>query len=209
MWKNSVRFEWNRLLAKSGLLNGHSDPPTTKIHSTYRVLNMAAYLTKYFIKGGKISMPPQNNYLHGLPNWFHSNKKEVYLKYVPTVQYIRPINGRLWGCSHSLSQARNFSYIVDGPEMQTMNYELRKESTKETQRNYCNMFYLKPGFYDRLPPGPIKTDYLANLLKIRKTKYLHQFEIYGLDGELITDKKILLDFHKNNKHTQQKISVHS
>ena len=201
MWKNSVRFEWNRLLRKSGLLNNHDDPPSTKIHSTYRVQNMSAYLTKYFIKGGKISHPPYKNYLQGLPNWCHSNKQEVYLKYVPEVKYIRPINGRLWGCSHSLSQARNFSYIVDEGEMRAMNESIREQSFKEIQKDYCNFFMLSDpeNFYSGR--GEIQDDYRNHLSKIRKKRYFHQFEIYDSEGEIITHKSTLKKFERQTGET--------
>lgn len=196
MWKNSVRFEWNRLLRKKNLLNGHEDPPTTKIHSVYRVKNMAAYLTKYFIKNGKVSMPPEKNYLHGLPNWYHSNKQEFYTAEIREPKYIRPINGRLWGCSHSLSQTKNFSFIVDSDEMRSMNAELRAESTREKSASFCNMFYLKDGYYDRLPAGEIKTEYLNHLSKIRKKRYFDMYEIWDEEGKLITDKSTLKKVQK-------------
>lgn len=50
MWHKTVRQSWNKLLRKYQLLNGHEDPNSTDIHSTYKVKNMAAYLCKYFTK---------------------------------------------------------------------------------------------------------------------------------------------------------------
>jgi hypothetical protein len=196
MWKNSVRFEWNRLLSKSGLLNGHSDPPTTKIHSTYKLSNVAGYLSKYFLKPKTISMPPEKNYLDGLPNYYHSNKEEVYSKSLGVLRYIRPINGRLWGCSHSLSQARSFSYTVDTLEMRAMNGEIRGEAVREIQKQYCNYYQLPSDYYQKLAPGQIKHDWQMHLLKIRKKKLLHQYEIYSAEGEPITDKKIIRKLEK-------------
>lgn len=194
MWKNSVRFEWNRLLSKSGLLNGQKDAPSTKIHSTYKLSNVAGYLTKYFLKPKKISMPPEKNYLAGLPNYYHSNKSEVYSKSLNTLRYIRPITGRLWGCSHSLSQARSFSYTVDVPEMRSINSEIRQSAVREIQKQYCNYYQLPSDYYDKLSHGQLKHDYLAHVLKIRKKKLLHQFEIYDAEGQPITDKKIIRKF---------------
>jgi hypothetical protein len=196
MWKNSVRFEWNRLLRKSGLLNNHDDPPTTKIHSTYRVKNMSAYLTKYFIKANQ-----NENYPPLKPSHLIRTNKDVRFTREEFVNskihnYIRPINGRLWGCSHSLSQARNLSYIVDSDEMRSLNSELRKESTRETQKDYCNFFFLKDGFYQRLPAGAIRDDYNNHLSKIRKKRYFHQFEIYDSEGEIITHKSTLKKFKR-------------
>lgn len=50
MWHKTVRDSWNKLLKKYQLLNGHEDPNSTDIHSTYKIKNIAAYLCKYFTK---------------------------------------------------------------------------------------------------------------------------------------------------------------
>jgi len=199
MWKNSVRFEWNRLLSKSGLLNQHQDAPSTKIHSTYRVKNMAAYLTKYFIKPPTpFTKPPYLPRFGGLAISFRGNP-DIGYEIPTTLFYIRPISGRLWGCSHSLSQARSLSYTVDIPEMRSMNDDLRQAGTKEKQKSHCNFHILPDDYYKNLSHGQLKHDYLAHLLKIRKRKNLHQFEIYGEDGEQVADKKILAKFDKQYK----------
>ncbi len=196
MWKNSVRFEWNRLLSKHGLLNGHSNAPSTKIHSTYRVKNMAAYLTKYFIKPSvqkeKAPFLPIVVFETSRGNYF--TRAEFCSGKTPF--YIRPITGRLWGCSQSLSQARNMSYIVDVPEMRAFNGDLRDEGAKEIQKAYCNFFHLPKDYYKNLGAGQLKHDYLAHLLKIRKRKNFHQFEIYDGSEQQVTDKRIIAKFHK-------------
>lgn len=199
MWKNSVKFEWNRLLSKHGLLNGHSDAPTTKIHSTYRVQNMAAYLTKYFIKPpAKFIKPPFKNKYGGLAISYKGDEDKVSVDF-KNVFYIRPIQGRLWGCSQSLSKARGMSYIVDETEMRSFNQEFRDVGAKEIQKAYCNFFHLPDDYYKNLPTGAIKHDYLAHLLKIRKRKNFHQFEIYDGSEQQVTDKKIIAKFEKQFK----------
>lgn len=66
------------------------DPNTTDIHSTYKIKNLAAYLSKYMAKSE-----------------LKKKKSEDYdLKY-------RRIEGRNWGCSQSLSRCKS---IVDFPE---------------------------------------------------------------------------------------------
>ncbi len=201
MWKNSVRYEWNRLLAKHGLLNGHTDPPSTKIHSTYNVKNMAAYLCKYFIgqkhvdeKTGKKKLP---KYKDRIEAGYHARDPND-----PDQLYVdRPISGRLWGCSHSLSQARNFSYVVDTGEMRSLNYELRLHSYKEIQKDYCNFYHLKNDFYSVHAKGEIQKDFYERLLKIRRKKTRNQFEIYDFAGEMITDKQVIkkLSLHLSKK----------
>lgn len=191
MWKNSVRFEWNRLLAKSGLLNGHKDAPSTKIHSTYNVKNMAAYLTKYFVKPpSKFIRPPYKNKYGGLAISYKGDEDRVSVNF-SNLFYCRPISGRLWGCSHSLSQARSLAYTVDQNEMRAMTAELRERCKREVQKSYCNTFHLPQDYYDKLAYGQLKHEYLSTLRKVRKTKLLHQFEVFGENGELITDKRIL------------------
>lgn len=206
MWKNSVRFEWNRLLSKYGLLNGHDDAPSTKIHSTYRVQNMAAYLTKYFIKPpAQFTKVPKKPTFDGL-TVSRRGSTECALDFPCKLFYIRPISGRLWGCSHSLSKARGLSYTVDVPEMRSINNELREAGAREQQKSYCNFFKLPDDYYKNLTHGQLKHDYLAHVGRIRKKKHFHQFEIYDEKGELITDKKILRTFGKQlNQKSNGKI----
>ena len=201
MWKNSVRFEWNRLLSKSGLLNGHTDAPSTKIHSTYKVKNMAAYLTKYFIKPPlKQTKPPYKPTFNGLQ---YSPRGHAYMHPInlESLYYVRPLAGRLWGCSQTLSQARNLSYIVDTPEMRTLNDELRVSGAVEKQKAYCNFFMLPNDYYSKLSYGQLKHDYTQTLLKIRKRNNFSDHEIWNENGEPVTDTKILLKFAKQLKHT--------
>jgi hypothetical protein len=197
MWKKSVQYEWNRLLAKSGLLNGHTDAPSTKIHSTYKLSNVAGYLCKYFIKGKpKFQKPP---FAGGYQNPSDATGRGTVIigSNLSGLHYIRPINGRLWGCSHSLSKARSLSYTVDTSEMRAMNSDIREVCKEEIQKTYCNYFKLPDDYYEKLSFGQIKHDYLAHLYAIRKKKNLHQFELYNSEGELIEDEKIIRKFEKS------------
>jgi len=196
MWKNSVKFEWNRLLSKSGLLNGHDDAPSTKIHSVYRVQNMAAYLTKYFIKSPPAAtQPPYAPKFQGVE---YQPKGHTHMHPInfASLHYIRPLAGRLWGCSHALSQARSLSYTVDVPEMRALNSELREAAVKEIQKPYCNYFQLPEDYYDKLAYGQLKHDIEAHKLKIRKVKVHDRYDIRGVDGKEIAEKKILRRFDK-------------
>jgi len=196
MWKNSVRYEWNRLLAKSGLLNGHHDPPSTKIHSTYRVSNMAAYLTKYFIKPPTaFAVPPFKPKFDGLAVSKRGND-EISFSFPEKLFYIRPISGRLWGCSQSLSKARSLAYIVKNDEMRALNQEIRDSGAIEKQKEYCNFFILPSDYYKKLSFGQLKHDYLEHLYKIRKTRNLNQYEIYNTEGDLMSDRKTIKEVEK-------------
>lgn len=194
MWKNSVQFEWNRLLRKKGLLNNHENPPTIKIHSTYRVKNMAGYLTKYFVKPQySESVPPKEK-----SDFFKSNRgyiytREEFINNTPH-SYIRPICGRLWGCNQELSRARNFSFIVDSDEMRAMNDNLRNESSKEKTETYCNMFFLREPEKFYAGDGIIQDEYRKNIELIRGKKWKKQLTLHDAEGLPITDKTILKKF---------------
>lgn len=204
MWKNSVRYEWNRLLSKHGLLNGNTDAPSTKIHSTYRVQNMAAYLTKYFVKNpAKHTEPPYKPKFTG-PTISRRGSEEIAWEPTTKLVYIRPINGRLWGCSQQLSKARSLSYIVDIPEMRALTQEIRADARREVQKKYCNFFELPEDYYEQLSDGQIKHDYELHRAAIRKKRSLKGWEIYGTDGKQITDKKLLRIFEKQFKFKHEK-----
>lgn len=199
MWKESVRFEWNRLLSKSGLLNGHPDAPSTKIHSTYKVKNMAAYLTKYFCKPDpRATKPPYKPKMPGIEYQCRGHV-DMHPLDLNSLAYIRPIGGRLWGCSQTLSKARSLSYIVDQGEMRSLNQEMRDAKAKESQKPWCNYFQLPDDYYEKLSPGQLKHDYLLHLHKIRKRKKFHQFEVFDEEGQLISDRRVLKQIQKSQR----------
>jgi hypothetical protein len=157
---------------------------------------MAAYLTKYFVKPpSKFILPPYKNKYSGLAISHRGDENNVCFD-LSNLFYARPISGRLWGCSHSLSSARSLSYTVDTAEMRSMNDELRESCKKEIQKTYCNFYHLPDDYYDKLAYGQLKHEYMGHLFKIRKKKNLHQFEVFGEDGEQITDKRILRKLEK-------------
>lgn len=191
MWKNSVRFEWNRLLKAKNLLNNHDDPPSTKIHSVHRVKSMGAYLTKYFIKPRA-----KENYPPFIPSHLIRTNKDIrftreeFINATPH-NYIRPIQGRQWGCSHSLSKVRNFSYTCGSDEMRTDVHHLRQCSSKETDSTFCNMFLLAhpKNFYGG--NSIVSLEYAKNILSVRKTLHRGMYEIYSPEGKIITNQKII------------------
>lgn len=196
MWKKSVQYEWNRLLSKSGLLNGHANPPSTRIHSTYKVKNMAAYLTKYFCKGEpQHTRPPFRKKFEGI-EYQPKGHTHMHPLDMSNLFYIRPIQGRLWGCSHTLSQARSLSYTIDVPEMRATNDELRTCGAREKQNTYGNFYKLPDDYYENLTYGQLKHDYNFHRRKIRKDTNLHQFEIYNQDGSIINDPRVIARLKK-------------
>lgn len=148
MWHKKVRHSWNRLLAKNGLLNGHSDPNSTDIHSTYKVKNLAAYLCKYFTKEGDER---------------------------------RAIEGRLWGCSQSLSNARGIRFNVRSADMRAEASILAEDARHVYAKDFCTSFYMPDKFLDKLPACKLRTLYNARRRHIRKKRYTTQFEVYSME----------------------------
>lgn len=67
-----------------------SDPNTTDIHSVNKVNNLSAYLAKYMAKSGSVK-DEEGNY---------------------ELQY-RKIEGKIWGCSQSLSKCKSIILLAD------------------------------------------------------------------------------------------------
>jgi hypothetical protein len=91
-----IRNRWNRIINKLGYvdkfhaLHNHKTPNSTDIHSTRKVKNIKAYLTKYMCKQDQTTQIDENG---------------------------KPINdfqsGRLWSCNQELSQTRGLNLVVD------------------------------------------------------------------------------------------------
>ena len=158
IWKTSLQHSWNRLLKKNNLLNGHENPPSTKIHSVYKIKNMAAYLVKYFSK-------PQHE--------------------------SRIIQGRLWGCSQTLSSIKPFKHLMERRRAATLHENYRKECVKEISNEYVTTYLMPATYYGNTGDPDVEDWYNATRASVRKKRYLHQFEIYGDDGKIIEDKNIV------------------
>jgi len=173
--------------------------PVPKIHSTYRVDNIAGYLCKYFIKPpAKFIEPPFKNKFGGLAV-SRRGSEEIYFEFPEKVFYVRPISGRLWGCSQELSKARKLSYTVDVPEMRALIQELRDVKSKERQSTYCNLYHIPDDYYQKLSEGQLKHDYLLHIMKIRKIAVKDRYDIRDETGKQIAEKKILRRFEKQFK----------
>lgn len=53
IWKTTLQNIWNGILRKHGLLAGHENPPSTRVHPTHNVKHMVNYLIKYMTKNDK------------------------------------------------------------------------------------------------------------------------------------------------------------
>lgn len=191
MWKTDLQNSWNNLLRRNKLLNGHANPPSTKVHSTYRVRNMAAYLTKYFTKGFKYKLIRTGK----LSDWhvlaFRKKTKErIKIPYEKS-KCERIIIGRLWGCSHTLSSIKPFKLTMEVPRAKEFLSWYRLQEYREFNNEYVNCFTLPKGFYDAIDDVGLKDWYNRTCLNVRKKRFFDQVEIYTGEGDMISDKKIL------------------
>lgn len=90
---------------EKGVKCGWSKPNTTDIHQVEKVENIEAYLMKYMIK---------NDAERVLEREYKRKKQDVRAEdREKAIEGIRPINGRLWGCSDKLRKLSKCEIKVD------------------------------------------------------------------------------------------------
>lgn len=114
----NVRFTWNKLLQKAGLLNGHEAPNSTDIHAVLEkeVKNVKAYIVDYMIK--------KDTNADGTTK--------------------RSINGRLWGCSKALSVAGKNYQQLDEHEAEIVHKAFVKAEWEVKQIENTNCYIYMP-----------------------------------------------------------------
>lgn len=143
---NYIRNSWNNCIEKLGYVSAfefkfkHRNPNSTDIHSVKHVKKLTAYLSKYFskqrsfpcigelrkIKGELVEI------LYGSDRYRaeEANKKKGEVVGHVLGAKIRPIEGRLWFCSRSLSKKKRLiisehDYCFQSLSDVIMNAELR------------------------------------------------------------------------------------
>jgi len=95
-----------------GVRTNWNSPNSTDVHSVRKVHNIAAYVSKYFVKGRQRSIERVKK----IDINFHS-ALETYQVSVSTgaLKYLNSLaeKGRLWGCSYDLSNIKGAAEIVD------------------------------------------------------------------------------------------------
>jgi hypothetical protein len=124
---------------ETGQKENWSNPNSTDIHALYKVQNVSAYITKYIAKGishtdRKKEIVTLSNELSELQNKHTTLESEIYKLYISDKHYKHPearnnaikkqidiisgkleklkesgIQGRIWGCSQTLSKCNNFT----------------------------------------------------------------------------------------------------
>jgi hypothetical protein len=185
IWKTSLQHSWNRLLRKNNLLNGHDDPPSTKVHATHRVKNMAAYLCKYFSKSSKYKLIRRGArsswhvlaYSKGQRTW----RKIPYSK----EKCERIIIGRLWGCSHSLSNIKPFKFTMEKSRATFLHQWFTDAKCREFTTEYVTSYSIPPSYYEEIDDADLRAWFQATCATVRKKKYHDQLELYTEGDEPI------------------------
>ena len=142
-WKK-LRYLWNRQLKKADLMNGHSNPNSTDIHSLKSVANIVGYLIKYYTK---------------------------------QVGERRAMNGRLWGCSHALTQARHLKVSGIESDGHALQKELLPQLIYEEQKDFFTMYNMKNEWFKHIPEGVIKKAMRETMEGIRYTKTTQEIDL--------------------------------
>lgn len=121
---NDIRDRWNRIVNKLGYIdkfqekNGKKIANSTDIHSTKKVRNLKAYLTKYMTKGEQKQMTPE---AQAISTEFQS--------------------GHIWGCNHNLSQVTGLNLEVDGEIDEEMKKLISSGQVRRYDGNYFTVYY--------------------------------------------------------------------
>ena len=124
-----------------GVKNNWSDPNSTDVHSVKLVNNVAAYCTKYMTKDYVCKHVKCKR--HNAPNPYKYEK--IYpsvshnaLKFLRSVAEI----GRLWGCSHSLSNVSGGKADIDASLEEELGKVVRFSKTKCIEENFYSVYII-------------------------------------------------------------------
>ena len=97
----------------------------------------------------------------------------------------RAIRGRLWGCSHNLSQAGKEYLIIDEQELQSMQSEMEHLSLFRKLRNenkpipeflkFSDVYLINGDYYKNLPECELKQLYRYDIQKLKGNQHIHEF----------------------------------
>jgi hypothetical protein len=96
---SKIRQAWNGIIKKNGLSDIyalkhlHFNPNSTDVHKTYKIKNVAAYLSKYLSKSNERVCLAHEGF--------------------PGVMYDRYVKGKVWDCSQDLKRSRFSSTVTD------------------------------------------------------------------------------------------------
>jgi hypothetical protein len=90
----------------------------------------------------------------------------------------RAIEGRLWGCSHCLSNIKNNWLEVDTHELKAITNEYFEKGMNWIGTKFADIFLLPKKFYEMLPVCEMKEAYNATLAYIRHSSHAYNPELF-------------------------------
>lgn len=159
---SEIRSVWNDLLIKAGLMksfadkHGHSDPNSTDVRAVKSIKDIAAYLAKYFSKSSNESVDSSTG----------------------EVEQRRSISGKLWACSHSLSERNPCSIHLDPQDQHNVSTSLVGSSAQAVpvlsepdkfghRRHLATVFFMEQKTWLELQNSLIGDHYFSRLSEIR------------------------------------------
>ena len=172
---SKIQQWWNQSVELLGYvsefesLHGHRNPNSTDVHSVKHVKRLASYLSKYFCKNRAFACigelreekGKQFEILYGSREYKAESADKKQGKVIGHVLggLIRPIQGKLWYCSSSLSKIKPIKIDQTCYEWASLEEVLRDTSLKVYEGKFVR------SFYGDIPTALDKVDYrLGNLL---------------------------------------------
>jgi len=126
---------------KTGMKGKWQNPNSTDVHSIRKIKNISAYLSKYCTKNGKTKFVP-----NGKSRTYHivENGKKVSFKIECVKEVIteRPILGKLWGLSHSLSKLSSAIDFRFGEVYQELAMIRKRFRDRVKEFDYTTVYYV-------------------------------------------------------------------
>jgi hypothetical protein len=152
-----IREQWNKAVNKLGyvdrfaVVHGHSNPNSTDVHSIKHVNRLVSYVSKYicknrsFAKIGELRQVGSEivEVLYGSDKYRseEANKKQGKVIASVIVGKIRPIEGRLWFASRSLSDKKSFVLREDEYDFSNLSDLINHSSFRVYRGEFITSYY--------------------------------------------------------------------
>jgi len=145
-------LEHQKRAYKNGLRGNWSNPNSTDIHAIYKIKNLSAYLSKYFTKAEKYIIKPTGE-KRSYASKSNDERNVFTITCVERVPLYRPIDGKLWGLSHSLSKLKGIILEITYNIQSELDRLYTANKAKFRFHDYYTVFYcsIRKWLNDKLP----------------------------------------------------------
>jgi hypothetical protein len=139
-----AQWHWNKIQNKLGYIDkfknvyGNKTPNSIDIHSIKKVKHLGKYLSKYVSKNSQgVVVPAVHTAFNppvgfGCTIYFNPMKKGI--------RFFRPVSGRLWGCSATLSKLKKCTFVLpDDIEREIFRYRCNVPSSL-FESDFCRTY---------------------------------------------------------------------